>query len=232
MADPALVYHRLSTRLGVQGWWPAETRFEVIVGALLMAQTAWRNVEESVGNLKRAGTLDPVALASIPLTRLRTLVKPAGLYRTKPRRLRAFCQHLVRVASGDLDRFFGRDPGLVRSELLGLDGVGPETADSILLYAGSVPTFVVDAYTVRIGCRVGLFDTDRYDDVKAYFEANLPRELGLFREFHALFVALGKEICRPRPRCSACPLNDVCAFARNRERVEGRTNVRTTFKYS
>lgn len=216
MADPRDVYERLLAHHGPQCWWPAETAFEVIVGALLMAQTSWRNVEAAIGNLRRAGMLDPRAIAGAPLGRLRSLVRPAGLYRTKPRRLQALAAHLVRTSGGDLDRFFGRDPDAVRRELLSLDGVGPETADSILLYASETPTFVVDAYTVRIGRRVGLFDAERYEDVKRYFESHLPRDVDLYREYHALLVAHGKGVCRPRPRCDACVLRDVCAFGRRR----------------
>jgi len=210
--DPDLVYDRLYARFGPQHWWPAETPFEVIVGALLMAQTSWTRVAEAVGNLKREDVLDPHALAAMPLPRLRRLVRPAGLYRTKPRRLQAFCRHVVRVADGDLDRYFARDLAVLRKELLSLDGIGPETADSILLYAAEVPTFVVDAYTIRVGRRLGLFDTDRYAAVKTYFESRVPPDLEQYREFHALIVAHGKQICRPEPRCDACPLNDKCPY--------------------
>ena len=184
------------------------------MGALLMAQTSWTKVAEAIGNLKRAGVLTPHALAAMPLTRLRVLVRPAGLYRTKPRRLKAFCQHLVRVADGDLERFFARDFDALREELLSLDGVGPETADSILLYAAEFPTFVVDAYTIRFGRRVGWLRTDRYPTVQAFFESQIPPDLARYREVHALIVAHGKETCRPRPRCESCPVNDLCAYFR------------------
>ena len=216
MASDDLVFRRLLAHFGPQDWWPADTPFEVIVGALLIAQTSWRNVADAIRNLKREGVLTPHALAAIPLPRLRALVRPAGLYRTKPRRLQAFCRHLVRVAEGDLDRFFARDLKTVRAELLSLDGVGPETADSILLYAARFPTFVVDAYTVRIGRRLGLFDTSRYEVAKAYFEERMTPDLNRYREFHALLVAHGKQICRPRPRCHVCPLRDVCAYSLRR----------------
>lgn len=216
MADPRDVYARLLAHYGPQGWWPAKTRFEIVVGALLMAQTSWRNVEAAIGNLRREGMLDPQALARAHLDLLRALVRPAGLHRTKPRRLKAFAAHLVRTSGGDLDRFFAREPDVVRRELLSLDGIGPETADSILLYASDTPAFVVDAYTVRIGRRVGLFDADGYEDVQRYFESHLPRDVGLYREYHALLVAHGKKVCRPRPRCPVCALRDVCAFASQR----------------
>lgn len=217
MADVALVYDALQRQFGPQHWWPAETRFEMIVGALLMAQTSWRNVEAAIRNLRTAGLLDPRALAAAPLARIRGLVRPAGLYRQKPQRLKRFCAHLLRVSGGDLHRFFARDPRVVRAELLALDGIGPETADSILLYAADVPTFVVDAYTVRIGHRLGWFASARYDEVKAFLEARVPEDLATYREYHALLVAHGKAFCRPRPRCDACPLRGACAYHRTRE---------------
>lgn len=218
MADPRLVSDRLLLRFGPQHWWPAKSPFEVVVGALLMAQTSWRNVEAAIRNLEGAGLLDPRALAAAPVGRIRALVHPAGLHRQKPRRLKDFSQHLLRVADGDLDRFFERDLETVRHELLGLNGIGPETADSILLYATGFPTFVVDAYTVRIGQRLGWFTTDRYEEVKAFFESRLPRDVAMYREYHALLVAHGKHICRPRPRCDVCPLRDVCAYYQGRQR--------------
>ncbi len=218
MAEPRVVFDLLLARFGRQRWWPAKSPFEVIVGALLMAQTSWRNVEVAIGNLDRAGLLDPRALAAASLATIRTLVRPAGLYRRKPGRLKSFCRHLLRVSDGDLDRFFARDLEAVRGELLGLEGIGPETADSILLYAARFPTFVVDAYTVRIGQRLGWFATGRYDTVKGFFESHLARDLAAYREYHALLVAHGKEICRPKPRCDVCPLQDACAYSRERQR--------------
>ncbi len=218
MADIDRAFDRLLVRYGPQHWWPAETRFEVIVGALLMAQTSWARVTEAIGNLKRADALEPHVLAAIRIPRLRALVRPAGLYRTKPRRLKAFCAHLVRVADGDLDRFFARDFDVLRDELLSLDGIGPETADSILLYAARFPTFVVDAYTVRFGNRMGWYDTDGYDAVKRFFESRLPPDLARYREIHALVVRHGKGTCRPHPRCETCPVNDLCAYYRGRRK--------------
>ncbi len=233
--DPDLVRERLLARFGAQRWWPAETPFEVIVGALLMAQTSWTRVEDAIRNLKREGALDPHVLAAMPIPTLRRLVRPAGMYRTKPHRLRAFCRHLLAVADGDLDRFFARDFETLRRELLSLDGIGPETADSILLYAADFPTFVVDAYTMRVGRRLGFFTSDRYDEVKSFFESRVPRDLARYREFHALIVVHGKFVCRPTPRCDECPLNDVCAYAAERsstgkirtKRTISRENART-----
>ncbi len=212
--DAALAaFERLRRRFGPQHWWPAKTRFEVIVGALLMQQTAWRNVEAAIRNLNRAGLLSPGAIARASIPELRKHVRIAGLYRSKPRRLKRFCQRLVEFG-GDLEAFFRRDLAVVREDLLAQEGVGAETADSILLYASDTPTFVVDAYTVRIARRLGWIDTDSYDEAKAWFEARLPRDVARYRECHALLVAHGKAICRPRPRCGECPLNEMCAYYR------------------
>ena len=213
MDEALAAYERLLERFGPQHWWPAETRFGVILGALLMQQTAWRNVEAAIRNLKDAGLLSPEAIARASVAELRRHVRVAGLYRAKPRRLKRFCERLMEFG-GDLDAFFRRDPAAVREDLLAREGVGPETADSMLLYASETPTFVVDAYTVRIAKRLGWIDTDRYDAVKGWFEARLPRDVAVYREYHALLVAHGKAICRPRPRCGECPLNDRCAYYR------------------
>ena len=206
------IYHRLLRHYGPQHWWPADSPFEVIVGALLMQQTSWRNVAEAIRNLEEAGLLDVRALASAPIPVIRKHVKVTGLYRTKPTRLRDFCRHLLARSGGDLRRYFDRPLEAVREDLLAQSGVGPETADSILLYAGGHATFVVDAYTIRIGRRIGLFDSDDYGDVQRHFDAHVPRDLGVFQEYHALLVAHAKALCRPAPRCEACPLQDLCDF--------------------
>ena len=150
------IFRRLLDHYGPQHWWPAANAFEVIVGALLMQQTAWRSVAEAIHNLKRAGLLEVRALASASVPVIRRHVKIAGLYRTKPRRLRDFCRHLLDRSDGDLTRYFDRPTDVVRADLLAQEGVGAETADSILLYAGGKPVFLVDAYTIRIGQRIGL----------------------------------------------------------------------------
>jgi len=217
------VYERLLDAYGPQGWWPADTPFEVIVGALLMQQTAWRNVEAAIRNLKAAGLFDPATIAAAPIPMLRNHVRVAGLYRTKPARLRAFCRHLLERSGGDLATYFDRPLDEIRADLLAEEGVGPETADSILLYAGGHPVFVVDAYTVRIGRRIGWFDTEAYETIQRQFEAHLPRDLARYREYHALLVAHAKTLCRPKPRCDECPLRTMCAFGRRRTRGRART---------
>ncbi len=214
MHDPAEAYRRLLDRYGPQRWWPAETDFEVIVGALLMQQTTWANVERAIANLREAGLLDVHALAAASAAAIRRHVRVAGLYRTKPGRIKAFCRHLVDRCDGDLGAYFGRPTAEVRADLRAQDGVGPETADSILLYAGRHPVFVVDAYTVRIGTRLGLFRAREYEAVQRFFESGLPRDVAAYQEYHALLVAHAKALCRPRPKCRECPLLAACSFGR------------------
>lgn len=214
-------FRRLLQRYGPQHWWPADGTFDVIVGALLMPQTAWRNVATAIRNLKAAGLLDVRSLAAAPLATIRRHVKGTGLYRVKPRRLRDFCRHLLSRSDGDLSGYFDRPTDLVRADLLAQEGVGPETADSMLLYAGGHPVFLVDAYTIRIGGRIGWFDSDDYGEVQRHFERHVPRDLATYREYHALLVAHAKALCRPKPRCEACPLREMCAFGQR----EGRTPI-------
>lgn len=211
------VYRRLLAAYGPQRWWPADTPFEVIVGALLMQQTSWRNVAEAIARLKAARLLDTKALADASLQSIRAHVRVAGLYRTKPSKLRSFCRHLVARSGGDLSAYFDRPLPEVRADLLAQDGVGPETADSILLYAGRHAVFVVDTYTVRIGTRLGLFAADDYSAVQRFFEDRVPRDVDTYREYHALLVEHAKRTCRPRPRCDACALRSLCAYARARK---------------
>src|SRR5437016_7010231 len=212
------LFQRLLRHYGPQHWWPAQDAFEVIVGALLMQQTAWRNVAEAIRNLKAAGLLEVRALAAAPVPVIRRHVKIAGLYRTKPRRLRDFCRHLLSRSDGDLTRYFDRPTDVVRADLLAQEGVGPETADSILPYAGGNPPFLVDAYTIRIGRRIGLLDTNAYGVVQRRFETHGPRALAMYRDDHALLVAHAKALCRPTPSCTECPVRPSCDFGQGRKR--------------
>lgn len=200
-------YDAMLAACGPQHWWPARTPTEVIIGAILTQNTAWRNVERAIANLEGAGALDWRVLRDLPQERLAELIRPAGTFNVKARRLRAFVDWLWARFDGDLERMFATPPSTLREELLGIPGIGRETADAILLYAGGVPTFVVDAYTARILARHGLIDRDAdYDEIKDLFESNLPSEAELFNEYHALLVAVGKTHCRPRARCEGCPL--------------------------
>ncbi len=203
-------YDAMFGEFGPQGWWPGKTRFEVVVGAILTQNTAWSNVEKAIKNLKREGLLNPGKMHGLKARELAVHIRPAGYFNIKATRLKNFLDHLFESHNGSMDRLLSRKrgPGL-RAELLGINGVGPETADSIALYAASVPEFVVDAYTRRIFSRHGLIGEDAgYDETKSIFMENLPGEARLFNEYHALIVKTGKDFCRPRePLCGRCPLN-------------------------
>lgn len=201
-------YDAMLSAYGPQHWWPAQTREEVIVGAILTQNTAWRNVERAIDNLKRAGALDWRVLADLPTEDLAKLIRPAGTYQVKTRRLKAFVGWFWERYDADLDRMFATPIPTLRTELLSVSGIGRETADAIILYAGNLPTFVVDAYTARILCRHRLIDESAdYDEIKDLFESNLPADAAYFNEYHALLVQVGKLHCRPQARCPACPLD-------------------------
>ena len=208
------IHKALLEAFGPQHWWPGETAFEVMVGAILTQNTAWTNVERAVGNLRDANLLCPNALTKARNGRLARLIRPSGYFNQKADRLKSFAQWLVKRTNGDAARLFDTDAAALREELLALKGIGPETADSILLYAGNVPVFVVDAYTRRAFSRHFFIDSDaKYHEIRTFFERNLPAKWTLFNEFHALIVALGKDICRPTPRCSACPIRQILDHA-------------------
>ncbi len=192
---------------GPQGWWPGRTRTEIVVGAILTQNTNWRNVEKAIARLRAADMLDWAALRDVPVADLAQHIRPAGYYRVKARRLKNFIAWLWDVPGGDFDGLAGRPMAELRGQLLGINGIGPETADSILLYGLEMPTFVVDSYTGRIACRHGLIDGDvEYESLKNLFEDNLPVDAQMFNEYHALIVAVGKGHCRPRAQCEGCPL--------------------------
>lgn len=201
-------YETLRDALGPMHWWPARTPFEVIVGAILTQNTAWGNVERAIANLHRERLLTPRALERVPLGNLARLVRPSGYFRQKAKKLKAFVRFLRRDFGGSLARMFRTPTAELRERLLGVHGIGPETADSILLYAGSHRVFVVDAYTKRILLRHGLASEKAgYEEVRRLFESSLPQDPRLYNEFHALLVNVGKNWCRPRePRCEDCPL--------------------------
>ncbi|HSW47154.1 MAG TPA: endonuclease III domain-containing protein [Phycisphaerae bacterium] len=200
-------YDAMYKAFGPQHWWPARTPTEVVIGAILTQNTAWRNVERAIDNLRREKLLDWHRLHRLPEPDLAELVRPAGTYRVKARRLKAFANWLHDNHDGDLGRMFAAPLHALREELLGISGIGRETADAILLYAGNLPTFVVDTYTARILFRHRLIDDSAdYDEIKDVFESNLPADVRLFNEYHALLVQVGKLHCRPRARCGGCPL--------------------------
>ena len=194
---------------GPQDWWPGRTRFEIIVGAILTQNTSWTNVERAIHNLRRARLLNPQAIRRARSARLATLLRPSGYFRQKTKSLKAFVSFLFEIHAGSLSRMFATPTTALRVQLLAVRGIGPETADSILLYAGKHPVFVVDAYTRRILERHNLVHAkSTYEEIRKLFETTLPADPQLFNEFHALLVHVGKNFCRPKnPRCSQCPLS-------------------------
>ena len=210
--DARKIYRVLSSYYGESGWWPAETPFEVMIGAILTQQTNWSNVERSIQKLKEGGLLNIRSLANADLGNIEKRIKQSGFYRQKARRIKLLADHIYKGYHGDLDEFFKKDAGSLRSELLSLEGVGFETADSILLYADSKAKFVIDAYTFRIFKRLGQDFGGKYAAAQEFFEANLPSDVGIFRNYHAYLVELGKNFCKPKPQCANCPLNELCEF--------------------
>lgn len=206
-ADIKRYFDLLFDRFGTQSWWPAKSRFEVIVGAILTQNTNWTNVEKAISRLKEAGCLTPSAMHQAETGTLAGHIRPAGYFNIKAKRLKHFTTHLFANHDGSLKKMLGRRDGL-RDELLSINGIGPETADSIMLYAGYHPEFVVDAYTKRIFSRHGFIDEKAsYDETKALFTTSLPGDAALFNEYHALIVRVAKEHCTKNdPGCSGCPL--------------------------
>jgi endonuclease-3 related protein len=202
------IYRRLLDHYGPQHWWPADEPFEVIIGAILTQSTAWTNVEKAINNLKAAGALTPESLHRLPLDELAGLIHPCGNYNVKARRLKAFARWLWEQYHGDLDKLFAGNISQLRQQLLNVYGIGEETADSIILYAAGKPTFVIDAYTRRVISRTGLAPQNNdYSVFQALFISNLPSDVSLFNEYHALLVRLAKDVCRTRPLCHQCCLN-------------------------
>ena len=200
------IYKSLYKSFGPQHWWPARTKFEIIVGAILTQQTTWRNVEKAIDNLRKNRLLTIKNLANAPLRKIEKLVQPTGYYREKSKRLKEISTYLLKHYQGGLKGLFKKDTKNLREELLSLRGIGKETADSILLYAGEKLIFVVDAYTKRVFSRLGLLPSSDYDKIRMFFEDNLPKNIRIYQEFHALLVKLGKEFCKKRPLCKFCPL--------------------------
>jgi len=201
-------YNGLFTHFGPQHWWPGKTPFEIIVGAILTQNTSWTNVEKAIANLRAAKLLSHAAIEKVPLRRLERLVRPSGYFRQKARKLKAFCAFLRGEYRGSLKRMFATPTIVLREKLLGVFGIGPETADSILLYAAGHPVFVVDAYAKRMLARHGWADeSSKYEDIRWMFERQFPGDARRFNELHALIVQTGKQFCRrSEPLCDRCPL--------------------------
>lgn len=207
-AELAGVYRVLRSSFGDQHWWPGETPFEVMIGAILTQNTAWANVEKAISNLKRAGRLDPFVMLKTKPTRLAALIRPAGYFNVKTRRILNFIKFYTNEYGGDPACMASESGGILRAKLLGVNGIGPETADSILLYAAGKKFFVIDAYTKRIFSRHGLLSYDAdYHSWQETFVCSVPRHLSFYNDFHAQIVNLGKNFCRPgKPLCENCPL--------------------------
>ena len=204
------IYKRLFAKFGAQNWWPGDTQIEIIVGAILTQNTNWGNVERAITNLKAKRLLSPKRLKEMPSKRLASLIKPAGYFNVKAKRLKSFISFLFKEYQGSIIKMFKEDTISLRTKLLNVNGIGPETADSILLYAGAKPIFVVDAYTKRILFRHSLIDKrSDYSEIQNIFMDNLQQDTKFFNEYHSLIVRLGKEICKTKPLCEACPLNDL-----------------------
>ncbi|MFH1653760.1 MAG: endonuclease III domain-containing protein [Pseudomonadota bacterium] len=196
-------------RFGPRHWWPGDSPFEVMVGAILTQNTSWKNVEKAIDNLKSAAVLYPKMMLDLPLDRLAELIKPAGFFNVKTKRLKNFLNYYIGEYDGDVEAMKQRSLSSLREELLSVSGIGPETVDSILLYALEKPTFVIDAYTKRILLRHNMCDEAAdYYELQEYFMDNLSEDVTLFNEYHAQLVEVGKNFCRPKnPKCGECPLN-------------------------
>ena len=210
------IFDRLLARYGPQGWWPGDDRpFVVVVGAILTQAAAWKNVEKALRNLEQAGALTPDGLLRLPEAELARLVYPAGYYNAKARKLKAFAEMLHGRCGGRLQDLFALPLPELRRVLLETHGIGPETADDVILYAAGRPVFVVDAYTRRVFSRLGPRPAkDTYSAWQSFFMERLPPEVPLFNEYHALLVRHAKETCRREPLCPGCCLLDVCATGR------------------
>ena len=200
-------YTRLFEHFGPQHWWPGDTPFEIAVGAILTQNTNWKNVEKAITNLKDNTAFTAVELFKLKPEQLAELIKPAGYFRVKTKRLRNFLELLINNYDGDITRLESIGDSSARKELLSVNGIGPETADSIMLYALNKPFFVIDTYTFRMLSRHDFCDEQMtYDELQALFMDTLDEDVSLYNEYHALIVKLGKEFCKPKPNCDECPL--------------------------
>ena len=205
------MYERLKAAFGHARWWPGESPFEVCVGAILVQNTSWTNVERALDGLRKRRLLSFRALDRRPASRLAPLLRSSGTFRVKARRLRAFLDFLSSEYGGRVEAMRSEDLPVLRRKLLAVPGIGPETADSIALYAAGQASFVVDAYTRRVFTRLGLLrGGESYAEVQRFFQERLPRDAALYNDYHAQVVRLGKDYCRTRPRCPECPLRDMC----------------------
>lgn len=217
--DFLLMYNILYHKFGFLNWWPGETKFEILVGAILTQQTSWKNVDKAIKNLKENNMLNIEKISNCNISDLEELVRPSGFYKQKANRLKSICNFILNNY-GNLDNFLSIDIKELREKLLNLNGVGKETADSIILYASEKPIFVIDAYTKREFSRIfGIKETD-YDELQKLVETNIPKDVKLYKDFHAQIVELGKEYCNKNPLCANCPMNLTCLYFRRIDHAE------------
>ena len=218
-----LVFDRFAQRYGPQHWWPADTPFEVMIGAILTQAASWINVEMAISNLKNSSALTPVAIRELGEHELAQLIYPSGYYNQKARKLKALAKYIGERFQDNLESMKREDPGLLKEELLDIYGIGEETADAILLYAVDVPVFVVDNYTRRIFERLGVIaKRAKYVEISSLFAANLASRRNIFGEYHALIVRHGKDTCSKVPECDQCCLLDICAYGLQHGRTDSR----------
>ncbi|OGW40781.1 MAG: endonuclease [Nitrospirae bacterium RBG_13_39_12] len=204
------IYHKLYHAFGPQHWWPGDSPFEIAVGAILTQNTNWANVEKAIGNLKTKTVLNSASIYKMKTGRLASLIRPAGYFNIKARRLKSFINFLMSEYHGSMKRMRNEEMHTLRTKLLNVHGIGPETADSILLYALDKPFFVTDAYTKRVLSRHNIIKHDAgYNHIQNLFQSTLEKDAVLFNEYHALFVKLGKTYCRKKPLCRGCPLEEI-----------------------
>lgn len=218
----------MAAHFGPTHWWPGDTPFEIAIGAILTQNTAWTNVERAIAKLKRAKLLEARAMLACSCTQLEEALVPSGYFRVKAIRVLSFCAYLVDRYDGDMAKMARQPLDTLRPELLGVNGIGPETADDILLYACDKPVFVVDAYTRRIFSRHGLVPENiGYEELRATFERHLSKDVHLFKEYHGLIVWTGKHFCRRTPKCAECPLGRISrpGLARTDTDAHGRTRT-------
>ena len=227
LVDPQKLYTILLNHFGNQQWWPydkeyhkingSDPRFEIMIGAILTQNTAWTNVEKALFNLKKTKSITVKTIVDIPIEKLKIMIQPSGFFNQKAIRLKILANHIYKNYDSSLDNFFNRDQQKIRDELLSLNGIGPETADSMILYAGNLPIFVVDAYTKRICKRIPIkIINESYDEIQQYFESKLSKNntdkdtVSSYKGLHALIVELAKNYCKTKPNCDNCPIKDCC----------------------
>jgi len=215
--DLLLIYESLLSRFGHQGWWPGDTPFEVIIGAILTQSVSWVNVEKAIQNLKEVGILEPGKLYKKDVSEIAPLIRSTRFYHEKAQKIKNFMNFLFDEYGGCLQKMSDEDLDILRQKLLKIKGLGEETVDSILLYACNKPVFVVDAYTKRVFSRYGLIKEGAgYKEIQTFFLDNLPQDVALYNDFHAQIVNLGKNICKSSPDCTICQINMINTTTRCR----------------